>query len=103
MCIVDTSFTQVKDYFCILEDRSKEKIISMINGIVRPGCVICTDEFINYNSLRNDANYVHNTVCYKYHFVEQITGVHTQNFENFNDKLKVFIKGKRDILKNNRS
>jgi hypothetical protein len=37
-------------------------------------------------------NYNHQSVCHKYRFVEYTTGVHTQNVESYNNKLKLGIK-----------
>ncbi|KCZ81405.1 hypothetical protein H312_01160 [Anncaliia algerae PRA339] len=36
--------------------------------------------------------YIHKNVPHKYHFVDPITGMHTQNAESYNSKLKYKIK-----------
>ena len=59
---------------------------------MRSGSIISTDEFASYRCLANSGDYVHRTICHKYNFVCPITGVHTQNIESNNNKLKRIIK-----------
>ncbi len=37
-------------------------------------------------------DYTHKSACHKYCFVDRNTGVHTQNVESYNNKLKIGIK-----------
>ncbi|KAG0425100.1 hypothetical protein DMUE_6057 [Dictyocoela muelleri] len=103
LCIVDTSFVPSRGFACVLLNRKKETILPIINSVVRAGSLIHTDEFKSYHELRNNRNYEHATVCHKYNFVAPITGVHTQNVESFNNKLKLFIKEKRGVWTNKRT
>ncbi len=102
LCVVDSSFIPAKGYCCVLSDRRATTIIPLIKDVVRSGSIIHTDEFASYNTLENDENYEHHTVCHKYHFVAPDTGVHTQNVESYNNKLKWFIKEQRGVMEKDR-
>jgi transposase-like protein len=92
ICIVDTSFKPSLGYTTIVTDRSANSIISVINEVVIPGSIIHTDEWKAYSSLNKSDIYTHQTVCHKYNFVDPHTGVHTQNVESYNNRLKLKIK-----------
>ena len=44
-----------------------------------------------------NTDFVHQSVCHKYHFKDPITGVHTQNVESYNNKIKHQIKEVRGL------
>jgi len=78
-------------YSVIVENRSAEVLLSIINQIVIPGSIIVTDEWESYSSLNKINLYQHQTFCHKYCFVYRNIGTH-QNVESYNNKLKLAIK-----------
>ncbi|KAG0421694.1 hypothetical protein DMUE_6272, partial [Dictyocoela muelleri] len=103
LTMVDTSSSPSKGYAEIITNRTAETIMPIILRVVRPGSIIYTDEWRAYNSIANHNEYQHEKITHKYHFVDPITGVHTQNVESFNNKLKLFIKSQRGCLASQRS
>lgn len=89
LCIVDTSTQPATGFATMIADRTSATIIPIIERVVRPGSIIHTDEARSYLSLKK---YEHSSVCHKYHFVDPITGVHTQHVESWNNKIKSSIK-----------
>ena len=92
LCIVDTSFTPSRGFCCLIENRTASYLLPIISRVVRAGSTIHTDNFRSYLGLANINEYNHMSVCHKYHFVDPVTGVHTQNVESFNNKIKRKIK-----------
>lgn len=90
MC--DTDQRPAVGYCEVVENRSAQTLIPIIYRVVRSGSIIYTDEWRAYNELRNNMEYEHQTLTHKYNFVDPSTGVHTQNVESFNNKLKLIIK-----------
>ena len=91
LVIVDVSFVPALSYSVIVENRSAEVLLSIINQIVIPGSIIVTDKWKSYSSLNKFNLYQHQTFCHKYCFVYRNTGTH-QNVESYNNKLKLAIK-----------
>ena len=90
--IVDTSYTPSRGYVEILPDRKQDTMLSVIQRVVRRGSTIITDEFRSSINVGKDGDYAHSTVCHKYNFVDPETGIHTQNVESYNNKIKPRIK-----------
>ena len=84
-------------YSVIVENRSAEVLLSIINQIVIPRSIIVTDEWKSYSSLNELNIYQHQTVCHKYCFVDRNTGTH-QNVESYNNKLKLAIKKMKGLI-----
>ena len=101
--IADTSYTPSKCYFSILPDRTAVTLTNIITSVVREGSIIVTDAFSSYQKISDYKNYVHQTVCHKYSFVDSLTGVHTQNIESNNNKLKLKIKSVRGLIGSKRA
>ena len=74
---------------------------NIIKNVNREGSIIYTDEWKEYNNLTEN-NFNHYVVCHKYHFVNPITGVHTQHVESYNNKLKKKIKLANGIKNDNK-
>lgn len=100
--IVDTSFTPSRGYAKIVPSRDAQTLLPIIFNVVREGSIIHTDEWASYRQLTNSIQYEHRTVSHKYHFVDPETGVHIQNAESFNNKLKLAIKKARGVREDRR-
>ena len=99
-CIVDTSHKFALGYATIVESRSSNVLIPIINQVVKAGNIIHSDEWKTYRSLADNDAYYYATVCHKYNFVDPISGVHTQHLESYNNRLKREI-GARKRFKHN--
>lgn len=89
--IADTSFNPSKYYVELVQNRSRETLMSIILSRIKPGSIIWSDEWRAYRTL-GDNNFIHNTVNHRVNFVNPETGVHTQNIESLWNKLKIRIK-----------
>ncbi len=107
IAIVDTNFVPSLRFCCIVENRTAAHMLPIIPSVVRSGSVIDTDKFKSYLGLSSMNDYEHRSICHKYHFMDSITRVHTQNVESFNNKIKRKIKrimgldetGRRSFIK----
>ena len=90
--IVDTSYTPSRGVSFLIPDKSISTMIPIIKTVVKFGSIIHTDQHATYNDIKKDPRYSHDSVCHKYHFVQPITLVHTQNVESYNNKIKKGIK-----------
>ncbi|KAG0441041.1 hypothetical protein DMUE_1337, partial [Dictyocoela muelleri] len=75
--------------------RNASTLMPIIERVIRNNTTIHTDEWKSYNALSIHPEYIHRKITHKYHFVDPITGIHTQNVESFNNKLKLFIKSQK--------
>ena len=55
-------------------------LLPLIQKYVKPGTTIYTDQWSSYNDLQNRA-FLHQTVNHTLHFVDPVTGVHTNTCE----------------------
>ena len=98
LVIVDTSTVPAFGFAEIVPDRTKTTLFNVISRIVRPGSTIHTDDWPSYRDLGNGV-YRHSSVVHRYHFIDPMTGVHSQHVEIYNDKLKRKIKEVMGIVK----
>lgn len=99
LVIVDCSTKPALGYIEVVSDRSSATLIPIISRVVRNGTTIISDEWKSYNSLSNTNNFVHKRICHKYNFVCPETGVHTQNVESYNNKIKIELKKRKGMVK----
>lgn len=99
LCIVDTSTTPSIGFATIIENKSSNTLIPIISSVVKSGSIIHSDELKSYIKLKDINGYIHKSVCHKYEFIDKITGVHTQNVESYNNKLKLGIKKMKGLTK----
>ena len=90
--IVDTSVSPAIGYMEIVPKRDAATLLPIIERIVRPGSIIHSDEWRAYSKLSSNANYVYRTVNHSKHFVDPVSGVHTQTVESYWGKHKYRIK-----------
>lgn len=102
LTIVDTSATPAIGYACIIVNKRAETLIPIISDVVRNGSTIHSDELKSYVQLKDLNGYTHKSVCHKYCFVDRTTGVHTQNVESYNNKIKLGIKKMKGLTNTGR-
>jgi len=65
----------------VTDNRSAANLIPIIRDAILPGSTIFSDEWSSYSTVRNLPGFRHLTVNHSLHFVDPITGAHTQNIE----------------------
>ena len=68
-------------FLTAVPDRSMETLEDVISRHVYPGSIIYTDLWKAYSQLDNHFEYEHRSVNHSRHFVDPITGVHTNTIE----------------------
>jgi hypothetical protein len=71
----------------LVPDRSAETLLPIIQGWCLPGTVIVSDGWRAYSGLR-ELGFCHEVVVHEHFFVDPITGVHTNNVENYWQRCK---------------
>lgn len=64
----------------LVENRSRERLLPIINKYVRPGRKVISDSWRAYNRLLHNG-YIHYQVNHHRHYVHPDTGAHTQHIE----------------------
>jgi transposase-like protein len=81
----------ITKYFAVvIPNKKAATILPIIYEKIYQRSTIYTDEHRSYLKL-NSMGFIHDNICHKYTFVNQITEVQTQAVENFNNCLKVEI------------
>lgn len=97
ICIVEIKESKITRVWAeVIDNKKIETMLPIICSRVVVGSLIHTDEHRTYKTLTN-FGYIHQSVCHKYEFVNQITNVHTQHVESFNNYLKVEIKKRKGV------
>lgn len=96
--LVDTSFRPSKGYMQIVNDRTKETLLAIIEQKVCPGSIIHSDEWPAYRNIQ-DCGFEHGTVCHKFNFVNPLNNVHTQHVESYWNRQKLRIKKLKGVKK----
>ena len=68
-------------FLAAVPDRSMATLEGIISKHVYPGSIVYTDLWKAYSQLENHFNYEHRSVNHTLHFVDPITGVHTNTIE----------------------
>lgn len=76
-----------KGFLVPVERRDSETLIPLIVKYVEPGSIIHSDEWRAYSCLSSHG-WIHQTVNHSRHFVDPVTGVHTQGIESFWNQIK---------------
>lgn len=76
LCIIEYEEEITGAFACVISDKKASTTIQIICQNVETNSTIYTDEHKSYSSL-NNLNFNHQTVCHKYKFVNEETGVNT--------------------------
>ncbi len=96
--IVDSFHKPARGILLQVPDRTAPTMDQFITNHVLRGSTIHSDMWRSYNKLA-DLGYVHHTVNHSTHFVDALTGVHTQKIESSWNKLKLRFKAMKGVSK----
>ncbi|KCZ78374.1 hypothetical protein H311_00594 [Anncaliia algerae PRA109] len=96
LCIVEVSNKIIRAFATLISDKKESTIVPIICNQVASNSIIWTDEHMAYYNLRS-YNFIHQTICHKYEFVNSSNGVNTQAVESFNNCLKLEVKRRKGI------
>lgn len=99
LCIVEFKENITRAFATVIPDKSQATLVPIICRQVAQNSKIWTDEHKSYKCLKY-YNFIHESVCHKYEFINQITGVNTQAVESFNNSLKLEIKRRKGVETN---
>ena len=87
--IVDTLQQPSLGYMEVVPARNAATLLPIIQAHVAPGTIVHSDEWAAYNQVGNLPNVgSYHTVNHSLHFVDPVTGTHTQNVESYWSRVK---------------
>uniref|UniRef100_A0A7M5VCQ3 ISXO2-like transposase domain-containing protein n=1 Tax=Clytia hemisphaerica TaxID=252671 RepID=A0A7M5VCQ3_9CNID len=97
--LADTRFVPAKGYMAIVPNRNRRTLTAIINQVLNANSIIHSDQWRAYINLPQFVqNCVgHETVNHTNHFVDPLTGAHTQNIESYWNRFKLKIKAMKGI------
>lgn len=98
LCIIEMQGLIIRVFAKMIPNKKAETLITLICQQVAANSIIWKDEHRSHSKL-SQFNYIHDTVCHKYQFINQDTGTNTQFVEFFNNYLKLNIKMRKEINK----
>ena len=94
--MVDTSPSPSLGYMEVVQRRDAATLLPIIMAHTAPGTVIHSEMWAAYARVQNLPSVAaHNTVNHSCNFVDPVTGVHTQNFESYWNRVKIKLKRMR--------
>ena len=97
--VISTEHIPCRGYFQVVRSRSRAILTQIMQRVLLPGSEVHTDDWASYRNLpRHVANVrVHRTVVHQNHFVDPLTGIHTQEAESAWSRLKYHVKREKGI------
>ena len=97
--IVTTGFRPKKGFYQVVRKRDRRILLPIIQHCLLPGTEVHTDDWGAYRNLVDHAANVgiHKVVVHADNFVDQATGVHTQDIESRWSDLKLEIKTRKGV------
>ena len=98
--MVDVSHAPALGYMEVVQDRQAATLLPIIQQHLQRGTVIHSDQWSSYSQVSTLPNNVqqHEMVNHSVEFVSP-TGIHTQNFKSFWNRVKTKIKGMKGCHK----
>jgi transposase-like protein len=99
--MVDTSQSPALGVMKIVSDRSAATLLPIMQQHLRSGSTVHSDQWAAYNRVQQLSTVTrHNTVNHSLHFVDPVTGVHTQNVESYWNRVKSRFKRMKGVHEN---
>ena len=96
--MVDCNQQPALGYMKIVDDRSSNTLLPIIQARVKPGTDIRSDYWSAYGGVSRLPNVsTHQTVNHSQNFVDPMTGVHTQNIESYWARVKLKFKRMKGV------
>ncbi|KAG0426895.1 hypothetical protein DMUE_5937, partial [Dictyocoela muelleri] len=95
--IVDTSRSPLIGHMEVVENRSAEVLLPIIQRVCKLGTIIHSDMWAGYREISTRLGFSHETVNHKLNFVNPSNGVHTQHIESFWNVQKLKIKSMKGV------
>ena len=96
MC--DTSHAPALGVMTIVPDRSAQTLLPILQQHLHSGTIVHSDEWAAYNRVQQLRQVSHHeTVNHSLHFVDPVTGVHTQNIESYWNRAKTKFKRMKGV------
>lgn len=96
--MVDTSFTPALGVMVTVQDRSAQTLLPIMQRHIRPGTTVYSDSWAAYRNVQQLATVAqHDMVNHSLHFVDPVTGVHTQNVESYWSRVKTRFKRMKGV------
>ena len=71
-----------RSYLQLVRRRNAATLLGIIQRQVQPGSILHTDQWAAYRQIQTQLGLNHRTVNHSLHFVDLVTGVHTQHAES---------------------
>ena len=76
-----------------VQQRDADTLLLLIAQYICPGSIVYSDEWSTYNQLSATTGLAHQTVNHSLHFVDPISGAHTQGVEAMWSSCKRMLRG----------
>ena len=77
----------------VVQRRDAGTLLPIIQGHTAPGTIVHSDDWAAYRRVQGLGNVAaHNVVNHSLHFVDPVTGVHTQHVESYWNRVKTKLK-----------
>ena len=80
--LFDTQYTPARPYLQLVRRRNGATLLAIIRRKVQLGSIVHTDQWAAYRQLQRRLGLQHGSVNHSLHFVDPVTGVHTQHAES---------------------
>ena len=80
--LFDTQYVPARPYLQLVRRRNAATLLGIIQRQVQPGSILHTDQWAAYHLIQRQLGLNHRTVNHSLHFVDPVTGVHTQHAES---------------------
>ena len=99
--LCDPSTQPATGYMEIVPDRTAQTLLPIIQRHIHPGTIIHSDQWRAYSNVGGLPNVSgHETVNHSLHFVDPVTGVHTQAIESYWNRTKIKLKKMKGVSEN---
>ena len=93
----DTQYVPARPYLRLVRRRNAATLLGIMQRQVQPGSILHTDQWAAYRQIQRQLGLNHRTVNHSLHFVDPVTGVHTQHAESNWSTAKEKLKKLREI------